>query len=76
MKSFQLQGLANHPSVVGTYISFLVANSEIGKAKKLSKEIKVLQDTVKTLAAEVKAAKGQASAAVIKADKALAKNDL
>eukprot|EP00957_Ditylum_brightwellii_P047091 3575881-Ditylum_brightwellii.AAC.1 len=74
MKTFQLQGLSNHPSVVGTYTSFLVANLEIGKAEKLSKEIKSLQDTVKTLTTGVKAAKGQVSAAVTKADKALAKN--
>eukprot|EP00957_Ditylum_brightwellii_P129140 9850033-Ditylum_brightwellii.AAC.1 len=73
MKTFQLQGLANHPSVVGTYVTFLVANSEIGKSKKLEKEIKELKETVKTLTAKVKAAKGQASAAITKADKVLAK---
>eukprot|EP00957_Ditylum_brightwellii_P116017 8850887-Ditylum_brightwellii.AAC.1 len=73
MKAIQLQGLSHHPLVVGTYISFLITNSEIVKSDKLSKEIKNLQDTIKNLTAEVKAAKGQASAAITKADKALAK---
>eukprot|EP00957_Ditylum_brightwellii_P070221 5334808-Ditylum_brightwellii.AAC.1 len=38
MNVFQLQGIANHPSVVGTYATFLVANLEIGTSDKLATE--------------------------------------
>eukprot|EP00957_Ditylum_brightwellii_P159384 12132472-Ditylum_brightwellii.AAC.2 len=38
MKLFQLHGIANHPLVVGTYMTFLVANSEMGKSDQLKKE--------------------------------------
>eukprot|EP00957_Ditylum_brightwellii_P047139 3579878-Ditylum_brightwellii.AAC.1 len=54
MKSFQFQGLTNHPSVVEMCFLFLVANSEIGKANKLEAEIKELKSTIKALAADVK----------------------
>eukprot|EP00957_Ditylum_brightwellii_P068713 5216348-Ditylum_brightwellii.AAC.1 len=81
-KPFQLQGLANHHSVIGTYISFLVTNSEIGKSEKLEMEIKALKKSIKALTTEVKTfnsevkeAKSQASAAVTKTDKALLGGD-
>eukprot|EP00957_Ditylum_brightwellii_P163543 12451800-Ditylum_brightwellii.AAC.1 len=72
MKTFQLQGLANHSSVLVTHIFFLVANSEIGRAEKLEEELKSMKETIKALTSNIKAAKIQSASAVTKADKALA----
>jgi len=74
-KPFQLQGLANHPSIMGTYVSFLVDNSKIGKAEKLQKKVNQLKEDVKTLTSEIKAAKSRASSTDTKADKAMVSAD-
>eukprot|EP00957_Ditylum_brightwellii_P133018 10142420-Ditylum_brightwellii.AAC.2 len=65
------QGIGNYPSVVGTYVSFLVANSEIGHSDRLSSELKDINDKVKPITSDVKAAKMVASSTTNKADKAL-----
>eukprot|EP00957_Ditylum_brightwellii_P169390 12892439-Ditylum_brightwellii.AAC.1 len=70
--TFQLQGLANISSVLGTYISFLVANLEISHAEKLEDELKSMKETIKSLTSNIKAAKIQPASAVMKADKVLA----
>eukprot|EP00957_Ditylum_brightwellii_P131552 10033377-Ditylum_brightwellii.AAC.2 len=71
MKIFQLQGLGNHPSVVVTYVSFLVANSEIGQSDKLREELKEFKEIINTISLDIKATKVSASAATTKADKTL-----
>eukprot|EP00957_Ditylum_brightwellii_P096266 7332302-Ditylum_brightwellii.AAC.1 len=42
-----LQGIAKHPSVMVTYITFLVANLELGKAEMLNREVAKLRAEVK-----------------------------
>eukprot|EP00957_Ditylum_brightwellii_P012565 949597-Ditylum_brightwellii.AAC.1 len=61
----------NHPLVIGTYTTFLVSNSEMGKVDKLAKETKALKEEVKQLAVDVKYAKTTVSGAFKKADKAI-----
>eukprot|EP00957_Ditylum_brightwellii_P034589 2622890-Ditylum_brightwellii.AAC.1 len=59
-------GLANHSAFVGIYVSFLVANSEIGKAYMVTTEVKKLKDEIKNVTAKIKAAKSQASSSTTK----------
>eukprot|EP00957_Ditylum_brightwellii_P210989 15365639-Ditylum_brightwellii.AAC.1 len=48
----QFHGIVNHLSVVGTYMTFLVANLEMGKSDQLKNEVTILKEEVKQLAAE------------------------
>eukprot|EP00957_Ditylum_brightwellii_P114499 8730491-Ditylum_brightwellii.AAC.1 len=73
MKLFQLNSIANHPSIVGSYMTFLVTNLGMGQAYKLAEEVETLKNKVKTLSSELKAAKSTASSATTKANKALCK---
>eukprot|EP00957_Ditylum_brightwellii_P001071 84979-Ditylum_brightwellii.AAC.1 len=70
MKNFQMQGISNHPSMVGAYVLFLVANLEIGKADKLEVKIKSLKDEIKSLSNKIKGAKCKAAITITKAEKA------
>eukprot|EP00957_Ditylum_brightwellii_P208273 15356618-Ditylum_brightwellii.AAC.1 len=71
METFQLQGIGNHFSLMGTYVSFLVASLEIGHSDKLSSKLKDIKDEVKTLTSDIKAAKTVASNTTTNGDKAL-----
>eukprot|EP00957_Ditylum_brightwellii_P143799 10957377-Ditylum_brightwellii.AAC.1 len=68
MKLFQLHGIQNHPSVVGTYMTFLVASSEMGQSDKLTAEVAALKVDVRALTAGVKAAKATSSSAMTKVE--------
>eukprot|EP00957_Ditylum_brightwellii_P188762 14368719-Ditylum_brightwellii.AAC.1 len=61
--------IQNHPSVVGTYVTFLVANLETGKSDKLTANVAALKADVRVVTAEVKATKATVSSAMTKEDK-------
>eukprot|EP00957_Ditylum_brightwellii_P105822 8070072-Ditylum_brightwellii.AAC.1 len=69
MEQFQLHMIQNHLLIVGTYMTFLMANLEMGKSDKLPAEVAALKTDVRALTTEVKAAKATASSDMTKVDK-------